>query len=100
MAAAGIAAGWVPASMSAAPPIMGMAAATCANWCRRRGAPAGAWSIAAIERSVRPPTTQAPARLGRGFALKLERIGFPFIQFLLESMQFHRRQETIFAPMT
>jgi hypothetical protein len=97
MAAAGIVAGWVPASMSAAPLIMGMAAAMCANWFRRRGDPAGASSIAAIERSVRSPMTQAPARLCWGFALTPERIGFPFIQFLLESMQIDRGRKQYLA---
>src|SRR5512140_676834 len=51
MAAAGIVAGAgaVPASMSAAPPIMATAAVTSADWSRRHGAPAGGWSIAATD---------------------------------------------------
>jgi len=42
-------AGVLQASMLAAPPIMVTAVVMCGDWSRHRGAPAGAWSIAATE---------------------------------------------------
>jgi hypothetical protein len=41
----------------------------CGNWCRRRGAPAGAWSIAAIDLKNAIPGVQSPGLLAGAFSL-------------------------------
>ena len=99
MTAAGIAAGVAPASMSAAPCLMAMAAATCASWCRRRGGRAGAWSIAVIERHRSITNDASPGAVAGAFALRRRR-RFPFMQYLLEGHAFRPRRETKRAPTT
>jgi len=55
----------VRASMSAVRAIMAMVAAMCAGWSRPPGAPAGAWSIAAID--PRDSELKPPAAAAGGF---------------------------------
>src|SRR6266404_1822845 len=81
------AAGAVPASSSVARPIMvtATAAAMCDDWSPRRGVPAGAWSIAAIDRqsSILDVKSPGPVVAGAFFASSINGTRRRFTQFLL-----------------
>jgi hypothetical protein len=83
------------------------AAAMCGGWFRRRGARAGGWSIAAIERDPQSLTAKASALSGRGFLAgfgEMEPVSafmqFLFMQFLLDCDAIGRHGETICIPLT
>jgi hypothetical protein len=77
------------------------------GWFRRRGARAGGWSTAAIERNPQSLTAKAPALSGRGFSAEfgemepvLALMQFLFMQFLLDGDAIGRHGETICIPLT